>query len=50
MPTPYKLALARIKQATAEGAATLDLSGLGLETLPSEIGRLAAGNRPVKWR
>ncbi len=40
MPIPYQTALARIRQAAAEGAATLDLSWLRLETLPPEIGAL----------
>ncbi len=40
MPTPYEFALARIRQAAAEDAATLDLSELGLDALPPEIGAL----------
>ncbi len=40
MLTPYELALARIRRAAAEDAATLDFSGLGLETLPPEVWRL----------
>ncbi len=40
MSTSYQTALTRIRQAAEKGAATLDLSGLGLEILPPEIGAL----------
>jgi len=36
----YKTALERIEEATRIGATSLDLSGLGLHVLPSEISRL----------
>ena len=44
-------ALALIEQAAAEGWRSLDLSGLGLEELPSEIGRLVGLERLIlgKW-
>ena len=38
---PQKEALKRIRQAKRLGSKTLDLSGLGLKTLPSEIGAVA---------
>lgn len=37
----YQEALQRIEEAAATGASELDLSGLGLESLPPEIGQLA---------
>jgi internalin A len=38
--TPYEIALQRIEEARSSGAISLDLSGLGLTELPSEIGNL----------
>ena len=46
--TPYQTALDRIRQAANSGAESLDLSNLGLTSLPPEIGQrtnLAAINR-----
>jgi hypothetical protein len=39
-PTPYEIALQRIEEARVSGATYLGLSGLGLEELPPEIGKL----------
>jgi len=46
--TPEQIALERIRQAADSGAESLDLSTLGLTSLPPEIGQLtnlAAMNR-----
>jgi hypothetical protein len=40
-PTPYEIALARIQEVQTSGATELNLSGMGLEALPPEIGDLA---------
>lgn len=42
MPTSEETVLSRIRDAAESGATHLDLSQLGLETLPPEIGELAA--------
>ncbi len=42
MPTPEETALARIRRAAETGATELDLSWLGLTSLPPEIGGLAS--------
>ena len=39
-PTPYDIALQRIREAAASGVTELRLSGLGLTELPPEIGQL----------
>lgn len=38
--SPYETALQRIEEAQTSGVVMLDLSGLGLESLPPEIGQL----------
>lgn len=40
--SPYETALQRIEEAQANGVVALDLSRLGLESLPSEIGQLVS--------
>ncbi|NJR12851.1 hypothetical protein HC776_03090 [bacterium] len=41
----YQEALRRIEAARVSGAVELDLSGLGLTTLPPQIGQLTHSNR-----
>jgi hypothetical protein len=43
-PTSYEIALARIEEARQTSSPNLDLSNLGLNDLPPEIGQLADFN------